>query len=187
MAANRRRTTTAYRTYGSVAYAPAYDGSAVRTPRREEELQRSPAPYPRRREQVRKHERPKVQIRQAGAVAPFAVIGFFAVAIFAALLVTSYAQLTVANDEMVSLRRELSTLKSDHATLTAQYERVFDLATIQAAVGDTMVRPNGGQVVYIDLSEPDTVTVYQDAAPSPLRSLLGGVGDLFGGIVEYFR
>lgn len=187
MAANRRRSTTAYRTYGSVAYAPAYDGSAVRAPRREEELQRSPAPYPKRREQVRKHERPKVQVRQAGAVAPFAVIGFLAVALFAAMLVTSYAQLTVANDEMVRLRRELSDLKSYNTSLTAQYEKVFDLATIQAAVGDTMVQPTADQVVYIDLSDPDTVTVYRDAAPSFLLSLLGGVGDLFDGIIEYFR
>lgn len=187
MAANRRRSTTAYRTYGSVAYAPAYDGSAVRAPRREEELQRAPAPYPKRREQVRKQERPKVQVREAGAVAPFAVVGFLAVALFAAMLMTSYAQLTVANDEMVALRNELSALKSDNAALTAQYERVFDLATIQAVVGDKMVRPTGDQVVYIDLSEPDTVTVYQDTAPSPLLSLLGGVDAVFDGIIEYFR
>ena len=42
--AARRRSTTVYNTYGSVAYAPAYDGSAVRAPRREEELQRRPQP-----------------------------------------------------------------------------------------------------------------------------------------------
>lgn len=187
MAANRRRSTTAYRTYGSVAYAPTYDGSAVRAPRREEELQRAPAPYPRRREQVRKQERPKVQVRQAGAVAPFSVVGFLIVAFLATMLMTSYARLTMANDEMVKLRSELSTLKSDYAALTAQYEKVFDLASIQEAVGDTMVRPTGDQVVYIDLSEPDTVTVYQNTIPSPLFSLLGRVGNLFGGIIEYFR
>ena len=61
---------------------------------------------------------------------------------------------------MVSLRRELSSLKEENITLSAQYEKVFDLATIQAAVGDTMIRPTGDQVVYIDLSAPDTVTVY---------------------------
>lgn len=187
MANYRRRNTTAYSTYGSVAYAPAYDGSAVRAPRREEELRRAPAPYPRRKQQVRKQERARVEVRPAGAVAPFAVIGFLAVALFAAMLITSYAQLTVANDEMVSLRRELSDLKSDNAILTAQYEKVFDLAAIQEAVGDTMVRPTSDQVVYIDLSEPDTVTVYKEITPSPLRSLLDGVGDIFGSILEYFR
>ena len=187
MATHRRRTTTAYSTYGSVAYAPAYDGTAVRAPRREEELRRAPAPYPRRREQVRRHERTQVEVRQAGAVAPFAVVGFLAVAIFAVMLVISYAQLTVANDEMVSLRRELTQLKSDNVTLTAQYEKVFDMASIQAAVGETMVRPTSDQVVYIDLSAPDTVTVYQETGPSPLRSLLDGAGDIFGSIIEYFR
>ena len=141
MANYRRRNTTAYSTYGSVAYAPAYDGSAVRAPRREEELQRAPKPYPHRKQQVRKQERAKVQVRQAGAVAPFAVIGFLAVAIFAAMLITSYAQLTVANDKMVALRSELSQLKEENVTLTAQYERVFDLASIQEAVGRTMVSP----------------------------------------------
>ena len=188
MATYRRRNTTTYSTYGSVAYAPAYDGNAVRAPRREEELRRAPAPYPKRREQVRRQERASVRVRQAGAIAPFAVVGFLAVAIFAAMLITSYAQLTVANDEMVKLRSELSALKSDNAALTAQYEKVFDLATIQEVVGDTMVRPTSDQVVYIDLSEPDTVTVYQgNAGPSGLRSILEGIGDIFGSIIEYFR
>ena len=188
MANYRRRNTTEYRTYGSVAYAPAYDGSAVRAPRREEELRRAPAPYPKRQQQIRKRERARAEVRQAGAVAPFAVIGFLAVAIFAVMLITSYAQLTVANDEMQSLRKELSTLKSDNATLTAQYEKVFDLATIQEAVGDTMIRPTNDQVVYIDLSAPDTVTVYHDKGGDPgLRDLLNGVHEVLDGIIEYFR
>jgi len=185
MATHRRRGTTAYSTYGSVAYAPAYDGSAAREPRREEELRRAPAPYPRR--PVRKQERARAHVRQPGAVAPFAVIGFLAVAVFAAMLITSYVQLTVANDKMVALRSELTELKSENATLTAQYEKVFDLASIQQAVGDTMVRPTNDQVVYIDLSEPDTVTVYKQNGPSPLRSLLDQVGGVFSGILEYFR
>ena len=185
MAVNRRRRTTGYSTYGSVAYAPTYDGNAARVPRREEELRRAPAPQPKK--PVRRHERAQVEVRQAGAVAPFAVVGFLAVAVFAALLVTSYAQLTVANDEMVSLRRQLTSLEAENTVLSAQYERVFDLATIQAAVGDTMVRPTSDQVVYIDLSAPDTVTVFQGEGASGLKSILQGVGDILDGIIEYFR
>ena len=49
MAVNRRRRTTGYSTYGSVAYAPTYDGNAARVPRREEELRRAPAPQPQNR------------------------------------------------------------------------------------------------------------------------------------------
>ena len=186
MAANRRRTTTAYSTYGSAAYSPLYDGNAARVPRREEEY--IPVPQPKRREQVRRHERARVEVRQAGQIAPFAVVGFLAVAVFAVMLITSYAQLTVANDEMVSLRRELSQLKEENVTLSAQYEKVFDLATVEAAVGDTMVRPTGDQVVYIDLSAPDTVTVYGDGTgTSWFQRVADGAGEVFGSIIEYFR
>ena len=68
-----------------------------------------------------------------------------------------------------------------------KYEKIFDLDSFQSAEGDAMVRPSSDQVVYIDLSEPDTVTVYKDMTPSPLRTLLDGAGDIFSSIIEYFR
>lgn len=185
--ATRRRVPTAYHTYGSVAYAPAYDGSAVRVPRREEELQQ--APRPKQREHIRREEltRAQVQVREAGQVAPFAVVGFLAVAVFAALLLLSYVQYTVLSSEMVSLRSQMTDLQTENATLSAQYEKVFDMETIQAAVGDTMVRPSSDQVVYIDLSEPDTVTVYGEEAETGIVGALKGLGTIFGEMIEYFR
>ena len=186
MAVNRRKNTIPYRTYGRAAYSPPYDGNAARVPRREEEPRRAPVPQPKK--PVRRQERTRVEVRQAGAVAPFAVVGFLAVAVFAVMLITSYTQLMVANNEMVTLRRELSSLKEENITLSAQYEKVFDLATIQAAVGDTMIRPTGDQVVYIDLSAPDTVTVYgEPSVADGLQNLLDGVEDVFSSIIEYFR
>ena len=51
-----------------------------------------------------------------------------------------------------------------------------------------MVRPTNEQVVYIDLSAPDTVTVYQSGGGASLfQSIVDGVGDIFGSIIEYFR
>ena len=187
--AARRRNTIAYNTYGSVAYAPAYDGSAVRAPRREEELQRRPQPRPKAQERVRQQEltRTQVQVREAGQVAPFAVVGFLAVALFAVMLVASYVQLTVVNGEMVSLRNQLSTLQTENATLSAQYERVFDMKTIEAAVGDTMVRPTSEQIVYIDLSEPDSVVVYGAETAGGVAGALHSVGEVVGKMIEYFR
>ncbi|MEA4932169.1 MAG: hypothetical protein VB071_01035 [Lawsonibacter sp.] len=186
--ATRRRSTTAYNTYGSVAYAPAYDGAAVRVPRREEELQRRP--QPKQRERVHRQEltRTQVQVREAGQVAPFAVVGFLAVAVFAALLLLSYVQYTMLNGDVVSLRSQMTALQTENATLSAQYEKVFDMASIQAAVGDTMVRPTNDQVVYLDLSEPDAVVVYGDEKPE--GGILGAVkdaGEVLGEIIEYFR
>ena len=185
--ATRRRFTTRYDSYGSVAYAPVYEGNAVRAPRREEEYQ--PSPQPRRREQTHRRavERTQVEVRQAGAVAPFAVVGFLAVAIFAALLLVSHAQSTVLNAEVVELRSQLSALETEHAKLSAQYEQVFDMEKIQAAVGDTMVRPTNSQAVYLDLSEPDTVVVYDKLKDSRVMDTMKNVGRALGDMIEYFR
>ena len=144
---------------------------------------------PRRREQVRRQNltRTQVQVREAGQVAPFAVIGFLAVAVLAALLLFSHTQSTVLNAEIVSLRGELAVLETEYATLNAQYERVFDMEKIEKAVGGTMIRPTRDQAVYIDLSEPDTVVVYGEDTQGGLLATLKSVGEAFGELVEYFR
>ena len=83
MAARQR--TSAYRTNGSVAYAPAYSGNTVRSPKRGQDTRSLPKRAPRNEELVR----PQAQVRQAGQVAPFAVVGFLAVGVFAVLLLLS--------------------------------------------------------------------------------------------------
>ena len=186
--ASRRREATQYNTYGSVAYAPAYEGGAIRLPRREEEQHRRP--QPKQREHVRRQElkRAQVQVRQAGHVAPFAVIGFLAVAAFAVLLLLSHVQYTVLNGEVASLRGQMTKLQTENATLSAQYEKVFDLDTIQNTVGDTMVRPTGDQVVSIDLSEPDSVVLYgQEEGQGGLSGAIQSVKTIVGDMIEYFR
>ena len=186
--AARRRNTNGYDTYGSVAYSPVYDGSAVRAPRREEEIRRSPRPETRERKRTRKLTRTQVQVREAGQVAPFAVVGFLAVAVLAIMLLASHAQMAVEYDRLASLRSQVSELKADNANLQAQYEQVFDMATIKEVVGDTMVRPTGDQVNYIDLSEPDAVEVFADArGGNAIVNAFRDVGDFLGGIIEYFR
>ena len=184
--AARRRTPATFRTYGSVAYAPVYDGNAVRAPRREEQGRVQPAPRPRQRE--KELVRTRVQVREAGQVAPFAVVGFLAVAVFAVMVVMSYAHLTMANQELEQLRSELSKLQTNNAALVTQYEKIFDLDSFQSAAGDAMVRPSSDQVVYIDLSEPDAVVVYESLGiEGGLRSLGQGLERVVDRLVEYFR
>jgi hypothetical protein len=121
-------------------------------------------------------------------VAPFAVIGFLLVGVFAALLLLSYAQYTVVADQVVSLRDELSTLQTENATLSAEYEKVFGLERIQEAVGETMVRPSASQIEYIDLSEPDSVQVYgKSDGTSGILGALNGIGEVISDVIEYFR
>ena len=186
MASRHRSNRTSYNTYGNVAYAPAYDGSAVRAPGREDAL--SPKPKVRPRERERTLTRTRVQVREAGEVSPFAVIGFLAVGIFAALLLWSYSQYVVFSDQLVSMRSELSELQEENVLLSAQYEKVFDMERIQEAVGDTMVRPTNDQVVYLDLSEPDSVVLYgeEEMTQGPM-GLLKGLEELFGDLFAYFQ
>ena len=126
-------------------------------------------------------------MRQAGAVAPFAVVGFIAVAIFAALVLFSHAQSTVLNAEIVELRGQLTTLEAENAKLSAQYEQVFDMTAIQSAVGEGMARPAASQVVYLDLSEPDTVVVFDKIKDNRVMDALKNVGQVLGDMIEYFR
>ena len=144
-----------------MAYAPAYDGTAVRAPRREEVLR----PKPRVRPRERVLTRTQVQVREAGQASVF-----------------------VLTDQVVTLRSELTTLQTENATLSAEYEKVFDMERIQAAVGDTMIRPTGDQVEYIDLSEPDSVVVYgQEDAKTGIPGLLAGLEEIISSLIEYFR
>ena len=116
MASRHRTNTASYNTYGSVAYAPAYEGGALRSPK-ERTLQ--PQPKVRTHERTRSLTRTKVQVREAGEISPFAVVGFLAVGVFAVLVIFSYAQFTVANSQLSSLRSELSDLQAQNVTLSA--------------------------------------------------------------------
>jgi len=188
MATRRRTKATNYQTYGSMAYAPAYAGSAVRAPGKQEGLYHPPAPKVRKKVRQNVLTRTRVQVREAGKVSPFAVVGFMAVALFAAMVVMSYAQHTALSDEVVSLRSEISALETERADLAAEYERIFDLASIQAAVGDAMVRPATDQVVYIDLSEPDSVVLYgQDDSAEGVEGFFTSMEEIFHNLIEYFN
>ena len=177
-----RQRTTAYRVNGSAAYAPAYTGNVVRAPRRQDEQYTVPKRAPRRQAVTR----PQVAVREAGHVAPFAVVGFLAVGVFAVLLLLSTLQLHVASDNVVSLRNQLTALHTEQATLSARYEQEFDLQRLQAAVGGTMIRPTPDQITYLDMSRPDSVEVFNGNATPGAAGAAKGVGEVFSSLVEYF-
>lgn len=175
--ASRQRT---YQTYGSVAYQDIYDGSAVRAPRRQEVPQRQPRPEERPRVQPRERvrERPRVEVRQQGAVSPFAIIGFMVVALCTALLVISYAQLAIINDQTVQLKNELEELKTAETVLLAQYELAYDLSAIeqQFTSDGSMIKLQPDQITYLDISAPDSIVIYDDSGTG---SILDRITSLF--------
>ena len=172
-----------YTNYSRVPY-DAYDGSAARQLQREEVLR--PRPMVRPRAVVR----PRVRVREAGLVSPFAVVGFLAVGVFAVLLLFSYVQLTTISQQVVELRSEMTALQSEEAKLRTAYELSYDLSSIEETMtaSGAMVRPQNGQVVYVDLSEPDTVTFFnQDEAAAGLDGMFESVKSIASEIVAYFQ
>ena len=83
---------------------------------------------------------------------------------------------------------DLKALQAENVTLSARYEQVFDMERIQAAVGDTMVRPTEEQIVYLDLSEPDSVVLYgEEETASGIQGALQGFKNIVHELTEYFR
>lgn len=191
MAEERRNNTRRYRTYGSAAYQPEYEQEPVREPARRERIHGNTVrrPEPRRQPQIRPRRRPatrpSIQVRAQSAVAPFAIVGIFAVLVCTLLLVVSSARLAVANHDIVRMRSELAGLQEEGQRLQAKYELVFDLEAIekQFLSDGSMVRAGAGQTVYLDLSAPDSV-VYYDGAGSGLSALIQRAEDYLANLLS---
>lgn len=179
-AVKRNRYNSARATYGSVAYDLDYRrGGAVTAPR--------PLVRPREEAAVR----PKIRVREAGKVSLFAVVGFLAIGVFAVLVLMSGIQLTTLSDDIASLNKQMTTLQSEEANLRTQYALAFDLNSIENAVtsNGSMVKPQNGQIIYLDLSEPDSVVLYEESE-TPLQGVAGAwqsIQEVFSNVVEYFK
>ncbi len=178
MAVSVRRADPYMRTYGSAAYDPAY------APQREDRTEAMPRIRTRERAAARAHAR----IRPAGYVAPTAVMGFVLVAVMAVLLLAGYAQTAQVSDQIVHLRREGETLSEENAKLRTEYELCFDLKTVeeQVAASGAMVQPQPGQIVTLNIAEPDSAKFY--AAPdSGAGSFWSEVGQTLDNLVAFFK
>lgn len=172
----------------------AVDGSLARDldwAVREREL-RHAGEAPRHQEQVRQqpkvHAAPKVLVRERQKVSLFSLLGFAAVAGLAVLVLMSYIQLTALASDTVALKKQLSTLETEHATLTAQYEQMFDLTTVrEAAEAAGMTKPSTSQICYLDMAGGDSAIVYQQEEPSVLSSVLTSLNHGVYAVVEYFK
>lgn len=181
--AKRRRD---HREYERISYG-AYDGSAVRRLEQGAEIEQ---PRPLVRPRKRAVSRPRIQVREAGSLSVFAAVGFLAVGVFSVLLLFSYIQLHNISEQVVSLRSEMTELQSQEAILRARYEQVYDLGAIEEAMLSTgqMVKPQYGQIIYIDLAEPDSVTIFgQEEAVGGAAGALQSVQSICRQVLEYFE
>ena len=157
----------------------AYDYRALEREREYERPQRNP--------QIRTISRPNVAVRPAERVSVSAILGFVAAGAMLALVLVSYAHLTALSDSVVSLQKEISVLETEQVTLTATYERTFDLETLEsAAAAAGMSKPGTGQIYYLNSDTPDSASVYESGSESVLDRVFSVLGKGFYSVVEYF-
>ena len=90
---------------------------------------------------------------------------------------------------MVSLRSELDSLKTEESKLMARYDLAFDLSAIEAQVtaDGSMTKPQSGQIVMLDMSEPDTVVRYRAEGETEKSGLLDKTKEILSGFQAYFQ
>jgi len=165
---------------GSLAYDLDY---AVR----EREL-RHAGEASRTREKAKVHEVPHVLVRARQYVSPLAVLSVAAIMGLALLVLMSYVQLTLLSSETVKLQTQLSELETENVNLTAQYQQMFDMASVkEAAEAAGMGKPSSTQMSRLDLSADDSAVAYRQKEPGLLRRILTSLHGGVYAVVEYFE
>lgn len=164
---------------GSLAYDLDY---AVR-----ERALRHAGEAPKAREKAKVYEAPRVLLRARQVVSPLAVLSVAAIMGLALLVLMSYVQLTMLSADTVKLQSQLEELESENAALTAQYQRMFDMASVkEAAEAAGMSKPSSTQMSRLDLSEGDSAVAYQQKEPGLFSRILSSLHGGVYAVVEYF-
>ena len=178
-ARRKHQRSSAYRDMDAYRSNLAYDFNALERRRPEERPQPNP--------QIRTISRPKVSVRAAERVPVAALMGFAVAAVLLVLVLISYAQLTALSSSVVSLQGQVSVLETENVTLTTAYERAFDLETVEsAATAAGMSKPSSSQIYYLDMTTPDSASVYEPGSGNVLESVFSVLGERVYAVVEYF-
>ena len=164
---------------GSLAYDLDY---AVR-----ERALRHAGEAPKAREKAKVYEAPRVLLRARQVVSPLAVLSVAAIMGLALLVLMSYVQLTMLSADTVKLQSQLEELESENAALTAQYQRMFDMASVkEAAEAAGMSKPSGTQMSRLELSAGDSAVAYRQKEPGLFSRILSSLHGGVYAVVEYF-
>lgn len=146
------------------------------------QLQELPLVRPRKGVRQQVHTRVKVNLRPQEEISLLPAVGFLAAAFMAVMIILSYSRLDAIYAQTVEARDQLTVLQQEERTLIAQYEEVFDQASLEAAIvrsGASLTEAQNDQKIYVDLSEPDNAVVYDRGVGglwSHVQELLGMFG-----------
>ncbi len=126
-------------------------------------------------------------LRARQVVSPLAVLSVAAIMGLALLVLMSYVQLTMLSADTVKLQSQLEELESENAALTAQYQRMFDMASVkEAAEAAGMSKPSSTQMSQLDLSAGDSAVAYRQKEPGLFSRILSSLHGGVYAVVEYF-
>ena len=129
----------------------------------------------------------KAEVRQRQKVSVLSVLGVGAAIGLAVLVLMGYIQLTALSAQVVDLQEELAQLETENVSLTAQHEKMFDLATVkEVAEAAGMSKPSSSQIYYLDMTTPDSASVYEPGSGNVLESVFSVLGERVYAVVEYF-
>ena len=138
-------------------------------------------------ERRRRKARAMAGRRAAVHVSLPAILGVVVALAVAMLVLMNCIELTRLSTETVQLKSELQSLETEHAKLNAEYEQMFDRATVkEAAEAAGMSVPAASQVSYVDLSDGDTVVVYEEEDSTVLNRLMVSAFHGFEAMKEFF-
>jgi len=127
--------------------------------------------------------------KQARAKIPYGKYAVIFGCVFAVLagIIASYmtvAELTVQNDR---LKSQIAMLESDENALNAKKEQIYNLPYVEEYARDVlgMVKLDKSQVEYVELSNPEVMTVRQEEEYS--SAFLSGLAKSFNVILEYLN
>ena len=133
------------------------------------------------------HAAPRALVRERQSVSFLAVLSVAAIMGLALMVLMNYVQLTRLSAETVELQGQLEELETENVSLTAQYQRMFDMASVkEAAEAAGMSKPSGTQMGRLDLSAGDSAVAYRRKEPGLLSRILSSLHGGVYAVVEYF-
>lgn len=155
----------------SVAYKEYQERFTPARPQQEGELRAVPAGRRRKKTRVR-----------PGLVARIGVV-----LIAAAYILFCHMQLTGLTAEITAQTEKLNELSAESVSLANKQKHSLDMAQVEEYAVNTlgMVKMDNSQIEYVELVNPDSVTVAESGVS--LDALLGGLVRSFSAFVEYIR
>lgn len=105
----------------------------------------------------------------------------------AALLISSYMTLTIMTDDLSTLSGTLEDLKNEEVILQKQYDQRYILNDIETyAVNNLgMVKLESNMMEYIELSNPDTITMIDPYKESKVSGFFGSIVERVKEFLEF--